>query len=273
MKEYVRITVVSATPAQEESAAVVLRAETGEELTLQVACAEGIWVRQALRGKTTPLPTTPDLLVTMLAALGAQVELARFEELDLNVLHASLLLRRDDERLSFPCRVGDALNVALRADAPIFIERDVLAACRKQGEARASGMVTDDLLQRAVEAAGAGLFDKAAHDTPIVRIVNTMLTKAVEDRAERLVIRGGERNVRVSWGPSDRLSEKMLVPGYVHGPLIARLRLLAELDPGSLNDADTGAIGLPHPQGDWRLRVEFVPGAQCADAELWLAPA
>jgi len=78
----------------------------------------------------TPRPMTHDLLKNMLLHLDAEVLKIVVDQLKDNTFFASIHLIFDGEPLSIDSRPSDAIALALRTDAPIFVTEDVIQNSR-----------------------------------------------------------------------------------------------------------------------------------------------
>ncbi|HHY35928.1 MAG TPA: bifunctional nuclease family protein [Firmicutes bacterium] len=93
-----------------------------------------IWVRTLeasaialpLQGVVPPRPLTHDLLLEVIKKLGAKVVMVLIRELKDEVFYASLVLDVDGEREEIDCRPSDAMALALRAEAPIYVADSVI---------------------------------------------------------------------------------------------------------------------------------------------------
>jgi bifunctional DNase/RNase len=74
----------------------------------------------------TPRPMTHDLLQAALVEVGVQVEKILISDLKDNTFYSVIFLRRDGEQLTLDSRPSDAIALALRAEAPIFVLPKVL---------------------------------------------------------------------------------------------------------------------------------------------------
>jgi len=82
-----------------------------------------------LRGAETPRPMTHDLLTETLKRLGANCIRVSIMELRDNTFHATITVATgDDEEIHIDARPSDAIAVAVRSRAPIFVSDDVLEA-------------------------------------------------------------------------------------------------------------------------------------------------
>jgi bifunctional DNase/RNase len=76
-------------------------------------------------GVTLPRPMTHDLMQSLIEALGGRVLRVDIHEVQDDVFHARLTLERDGHRIAVDARPSDAINLAIRAGAPIFVAEDV----------------------------------------------------------------------------------------------------------------------------------------------------
>ena len=73
-----------------------------------------------------PRPMTHDLLHDMISTLGAEVRRITVSDLRENTYYAIIELQLGETKYSIDARPSDALALALRGDAPIFVEESVL---------------------------------------------------------------------------------------------------------------------------------------------------
>lgn len=94
-----------------------------------------IWVGQnestsialELQNEKAPRPLTADLLKSVIDALGARIADVSVTDLNDEVYYARIgLINAQDERLDIDSRPSDAIALAVRADAPVFVEEDIL---------------------------------------------------------------------------------------------------------------------------------------------------
>jgi len=106
---------------------IVLKDTAGETvLPIWVGIFEANAIAMQLENITSPRPMTHDLLRNIIE--GLQVRVTRVEITDLrdNTFFAQILLDRDGETLSIDARPSDAMALALRAGAPIFVHSVVI---------------------------------------------------------------------------------------------------------------------------------------------------
>lgn len=78
----------------------------------------------------TPRPMTHDLLKNMLFHFEAEVLKIVVNQLKDNTFYACIHLVHEGEKLSVDSRPSDAIALALRTDAPIFVTEDVIQNSR-----------------------------------------------------------------------------------------------------------------------------------------------
>lgn len=74
----------------------------------------------------TPRPMTHDLFKNMLLHLNAQVLKIVVTELKENTFFALIHLDMDGDTVTIDCRPSDAIAIALRTDAPIYVTEEVI---------------------------------------------------------------------------------------------------------------------------------------------------
>ncbi|HEY3169363.1 MAG TPA: bifunctional nuclease family protein [Thermoanaerobaculia bacterium] len=106
---------------------VVLRdAANGLFLPIWVGIFEANAIALQMEKITTPRPMTHDLLKNLLSELDAKVERIVINDLKDNTFFARIHLLKGDTRWNVDSRPSDAIALALRVDAEIFVEEDVL---------------------------------------------------------------------------------------------------------------------------------------------------
>jgi len=107
---------------------MVLREEGGGRrgLPIMIATPEAAAIHSALEGITPPRPLTHDLLVGVVAALGATVHHVVITELREHTFFAELHLEAPSGAVVVSCRPSDAVALAVRTGAPIHATEAVL---------------------------------------------------------------------------------------------------------------------------------------------------
>jgi len=114
---------------------VILRdPEEKSFLPIWIGVFEANAIALQLEGVATPRPMTHDLLRNVLVQLGAEVVRITVTDLVDNTFHAEILLRLDGREIVVDSRPSDAIALALRAGAPVFVEESVLEKSLASGE-------------------------------------------------------------------------------------------------------------------------------------------
>jgi bifunctional DNase/RNase len=106
---------------------IVLRDASGESvLPIWVGIFEANAIAMQLEKIVSPRPMTHDLLRSTIETLRARVDRVVITDLRENTFFALIHLLSGEERLAIDARPSDAMALALRANAPIFVEDAVL---------------------------------------------------------------------------------------------------------------------------------------------------
>jgi type IV pilus assembly protein PilB len=99
----------------------------------------------------------------------------------------------------------------------------------------------------------------SANDTPTVRLVNTTLLDGIRRGASDIHLEPLEKSLRVRYRIDGRLVTAMTLPKRCEAPMVARLKILAELDIAQHRLPQDGRIKLIYNRRPIALRVSIVP--------------
>jgi bifunctional DNase/RNase len=106
---------------------VVLRENDGTRvLPIFVGPCEAQAIARLLKREAFPRPLTHDLLALLVEGLHAKVSRVVITELREGTYYASLFLGRNQEVLSVDARPSDSIAVALRTQAPLYVNEELL---------------------------------------------------------------------------------------------------------------------------------------------------
>ena len=106
---------------------VLLKTADGNRyLPIWIGHPEAAAILMKLQGTPTPRPMTHDLVTSMLGELNAKVERIAVTELRDNTFYACITLRIDGSEIEIDSRPSDALALAVRADARIYVADQVI---------------------------------------------------------------------------------------------------------------------------------------------------
>lgn len=128
-----------AVSADENQFLVLLRSEKGELLPIQIDALQAIAIAAGRSAEKTERPLTHDLLVSVLEMLGATVARVEITDLIEGTFFSMLVLERSGVQFDVDARPSDALAVAARTQAPIFVAEHVLEENSLRDEFGSSG--------------------------------------------------------------------------------------------------------------------------------------
>ena len=100
--------------------------ETNRYLPIWIGAAEADAIAVKLQGVSVPRPLTHDLLQSMVGALGARIQSIIVSDLKNDTFFAKILLAVDGNQMEIDSRPSDAIELAVRAQVPIFVDESVL---------------------------------------------------------------------------------------------------------------------------------------------------
>jgi len=108
--------------------ALVILADEEERrlLPILIGLFEAQSIAMAISGEEIGRPLTHDLLLSVIKQLGWRLDRVEVTKLADRTFYAELHVSRNDEGLQIDTRPSDAIALALRADAPIYVAEDVL---------------------------------------------------------------------------------------------------------------------------------------------------
>jgi len=106
---------------------VILKEKTADRyLPIWIGPAEADAIAVKLQGVSVARPLTHDLLSSIIDALGAKVHSITVSDLKNDTFFAKITLNIDGGQMEVDSRPSDALALAVRVDAPIYVEESVL---------------------------------------------------------------------------------------------------------------------------------------------------
>ena len=99
----------------------------------------------------------------------------------------------------------------------------------------------------------------SAEDAPIIKLVNLLITQAVNDRASDIHVEPGERTLRVRYRIDGVLHEVMTPPKSVQSGMVSRLKIMADVDIAERRVPQDGRIGLVVQGRQIDIRLATLP--------------
>lgn len=106
---------------------VILKEKTNDRfLPIWIGPAEADAIAVKLQDVSVPRPLTHDLLQSVIGDLGAAVNSIIVSDLNNDTFYAKIILEVDGKTMEIDSRPSDAIALAVRTKAPIFVEEVVL---------------------------------------------------------------------------------------------------------------------------------------------------
>jgi bifunctional DNase/RNase len=114
---------------------VVLREEGGERfIPIWIGPFEADAITLQLQGMEVPRPLTHDLLKNVIETLGAEVLHIIISGLEKNTYFARIILDAEGDTIEIDSRPSDAIALAVRTSAPIYVADEVMQHAGMQPE-------------------------------------------------------------------------------------------------------------------------------------------
>lgn len=106
---------------------IILKEKNGDrQIPIIIGVAEAAAIKMKVSNIRPPRPLTHDLLKNVIEKMGACLEQVIINKLEGNTFYARLVLRKSDKTiLNVDARPSDSIALALRWDAPIFVEEEI----------------------------------------------------------------------------------------------------------------------------------------------------
>ncbi len=106
---------------------VILKEKDSDRyLPIWIGPAEADAIAVRLQDVSVPRPLTHDLLRSIITSLGAGVNQIIVSDLQNDTFYAKVVLQVDGRTMEVDCRPSDAIALAVRTEAPIYVEDVVL---------------------------------------------------------------------------------------------------------------------------------------------------
>ncbi|BBB93325.1 type II secretion system protein E [Methylomusa anaerophila] len=96
-------------------------------------------------------------------------------------------------------------------------------------------------------------------DTPIVNIVNSVISRAIKERASDIHIEPMDKQLRVRYRIDGVLREVAYFPRQIHAALVSRIKIMSELDIAEKRLPQDGRVVILEAEREIDLRVSTLP--------------
>jgi bifunctional DNase/RNase len=100
--------------------------ENRKALPIWIGSAEASAIIRCIEGLVVARPMTHDLVTNIIEKIGYKLDKIEINDVEKETYYATLFLSKGDETLEIDARPSDAIAVAMRAEAPIFVAPAVL---------------------------------------------------------------------------------------------------------------------------------------------------
>jgi len=106
---------------------IFLREKDGQrQFPIVISIVEAMAIDRFVKEQATARPLTHELLNSTIQSLGATVSRVEVTQLKSGTFYANLVLARDGAETVIDARPSDAIALAVRNRAPIFVHEDVI---------------------------------------------------------------------------------------------------------------------------------------------------
>ena len=177
-----------------------------------------------------------------------------------------------DEDQKLVVAMADPANVVAIDDMRALTGRDIRTVVATKSDVQAAvnrHYRLDHAAETLVEEAAAEiktehdleaqLATAGAEDAPIIKLVNLLITQAVNDRASDIHVEPGEHQLRVRYRIDGVLHEVMNPPKSVQAGITSRLKIMAEINIAERRIPQDGRIGIVVQGKQIDIRVATLP--------------
>ncbi|NTU42214.1 MAG: type II secretion system ATPase GspE [Nitrospirales bacterium] len=182
-------------------------------------------------------------------------------ELKANVLHVVMADPEDEETI-------DALRVSTMSDVVVYgCDRDVVEdyISRFYGqESQNIDKLIEDMGERGIEflreeEEDVGHLKDLASEAPVIRLVNMLISRALEYRASDIHIEPFEDEMKVRYRIDGVLNDIETLPKKLQPAIVSRLKIMAKLNIAERRLPQDGRIRLKVSEKEIDLRVSTIP--------------
>src|SRR5688572_27918484 len=218
--------------------------------------------------------TSADVAAALAEQAGlSAVDLARVRpspealaKVDASTAHAYCVLPLELSATRLRVAIADPLNTAVLEDLAFQTGLTIDGAVADQEALKAKvkefygeeGSIRDAIAAAAAVAGNDP--EKAAQSAPVVRLLNSILHRAIADRASDVHFEVFPKELRVRYRVDGALYEIEAPPVHLAAPLLARIKVMSDLDIAETKMPQDGRIALSIDGRPVDLRVATLPG-------------
>ena len=96
-------------------------------LPIWIGSAEASAIIRKIENISVSRPMTHDLVIQIVEKLGGNIDRIEINDVEKETYYANIYLTKGDEEVVIDARPSDAIAIAIRVDAPIYVTANVLA--------------------------------------------------------------------------------------------------------------------------------------------------
>ncbi len=100
---------------------------------------------------------------------------------------------------------------------------------------------------------------EAAQEAPVIRLVDTILREAIRNEATDIHIEPQQNNVRIRFRIDGILHEVLRLPKFLAAPLIARIKILGDMDVAEKRVPQDGRMRIEMQKKKFDVRISTIP--------------
>jgi len=186
---------------------------------------------------------------------------------DASVAHAFCVLPLERSGRTLRVAIADPLNTSVLEDLGFQTGLEIRGALGEEAllrklvlECYGEERSLKDAVAEAARAVGGSDAEKAAQSAPVVRLLNSILHRAIRDRASDVHFEVFPGELRIRYRVDGALYEIEAPPAHFAAPLVARIKVVSELDIAETKMPQDGRIQLAIDGRQVDLRVATLPG-------------
>ncbi|MFW5722404.1 MAG: bifunctional nuclease family protein [Desulfohalobiaceae bacterium] len=131
---------------EESQVPLLILKDASEEyvLPIWIGAMEAMSISMTLNKVKLPRPMTHDLMLQSLDTVGVTVDKVAVVELREGTYYAEIFVSRGEESFTIDSRPSDAIALALRAEAPIFVSESVLEQVAEHKEQKVQPVIDSE---------------------------------------------------------------------------------------------------------------------------------
>lgn len=210
-----------------------------------------IKINPAVFNKDIPSKMVQQYHFIPISKIGRTLTVATDDPLNIFVL--------DDLKIATNCELKTVITTSAQ------LSKAIRKYCQESSEESLEKIAHDieelklELIEREEEKVDSQELEKLAYETPIIRIINLLISEGVKNKASDLLIEPLEKKTRVRYRIDGVLKESKRFPKAMHNALISRIKVLSNLDIAEMRLPQDGRFKAKVENQEVDFRVSVIP--------------